>query len=99
ELCGAVVARFPARADQRYDSRGDLLRFGGCASAAAANLQSNAAQPVGQLQPVAPLPEVWRLSGNERAEPFQLSRALPESAAAFFARPDVYQFLCLEQVN
>ena len=64
----AVVARRPARAERQHDGRSDLLRLRRRAPAPAHELQQPGAEPAGQLQPGAALPEVRQHPGDERAE-------------------------------
>ena len=95
----AVVIRLPARAGRHDVRRGDLLRIGGCASAPVDELQQSRAEPAAKLQQRASVPEVWQHPGDERAESFELPRAVPETAAAVLRRPELPQLVRLGKVD
>ena len=95
----AVVARRPAGAARRDVRGGDLLRIRGRPSAPAHELQQPGTEPAAEHQQRPSVPEVREHSGDERARPLQLPRALSQGAAPLLAGRELPQLLLLFQVD
>ncbi len=79
--------------------RSDLLRIRGRAPSPPADLQQHRAECAGEHQPLPAVPRSGRHAGHERAESFELPRALSQGAKAVLARPQFPELVLLRKIH